>query len=33
MINFINPYNKKIFFKKNEKYEDKSKAYVIKLTK
>jgi len=33
MINFINPYNKKIFFKKNENYKDKAKAYVIRLTK
>ena len=33
MINFINPYNKKIFFKKNENYQDKSKVYVIRLTK
>jgi len=33
MIDFIKPYNKKIFYKKNEKHEDKSKAYVIRLTK
>ena len=33
MINFINPYNKNIFYKKKENYADKSKAYVIRLTK